>query len=163
DIGEGGVVQGVVVLVQDITEEHSAQEQVRSSEEKYRFLANAIPQLVWTADSLGQTEFLTAYWYDYTGSPRKEGSRAGESVVPPGDSAAMVAAWQNAFTARAPFELEYRLHRHGDREFRWHLGRVRPVFGEGGEVVKWIGTAIDIHDRKRAELELRKARLDLAD
>jgi PAS domain S-box-containing protein len=163
DRDPSGEVRGAVILVQDLTDLRRATEELRRSEQQYRFLANAVPQLVWVADAAGHTEYLNHYWYEYTGASREEGIGAWNRVVPAEDSAAMVAVFAAASGSRAPFEIEYRLRRQADGEFRWHLARATPVRGASGEIVQWIGTAIDIHDRKRAELDLRKARRDLFD
>ena len=163
DIVGTGEVRGVVILVQDVTEAQKAEEELRRSEEQYRFLANALPQMVWVANAAGETEFLNDFWYEYTGATREEGIRAWDRVVPPGDAAAVVAAWQAAAPAGKPFEIEHRVRRGADGVERWHLSRINPVLDARGEPARWIGTALDIHDRKTSELELSKARRDLSD
>ena len=135
----------------------------RTSAPEYHLLANALPQLVWIAGPHGRTLYLNDYWFEYTGASREEGIAAWWRVVPSEDVAAVDRAWRQAAAAKTAFDVEHRIRRHADGEWRWHFGRVRPVFGEDCEVVRWVGTAVDIHDRKISELELKKARRDLAD
>ncbi len=158
-----GRVQGVVTFVEDITEAHRAEEEVRRSEEQYRFLANALPQIVWIANSDGETEFLNDSWYEYTGASREEGIRAWGRTVLPDDADAVARAWRRAGEQRTPFDIEFRIERHADRMRRWHLARIKPILTAEGAIAKWIGTALDIHDRKNSELELAKARRDVVD
>jgi PAS domain S-box-containing protein len=121
----------------------------RESEVRYRSLADAVPQIVWTTDADGKTLFYNERWYDYTGLPRGE-MRNPRPIVHPEDVAAMDEQWALSKATGHPFEVVYRLLR-ADGSYRWHLGRSVCQRDEAGNVTGWVGTATDIEDRKLAE------------
>jgi PAS domain S-box-containing protein len=115
----------------------------RESEVRYRALADAVPQIVWTTDPDGRTLFYNERWYEYTGmTPGRE--EPATTVMHPEDAAAAVERWERARADGVPYEFEYRL-RGADGTYRWFLGRAAQT-GDG-----WVGTATDIEERKRAE------------
>jgi PAS domain S-box-containing protein len=118
------------------------------SEVRYRSLADAVPQIVWTTDAEGRTLFYNERWYEYTGMTR--GKEAASTVIHPDDGAAALARWEEARESGEPFELEYRFRR-ADGTYRWHLARAVCQREESGAVTGWVGTAIDIEDRRRME------------
>ena len=81
-------------------------------------------------------------------------------LIHPDDQGTTLAAWQAAIDTGSVFEHDYRIRRF-DGEFRWHRCRALPVRGTSDEIVKWIGTASDIHDQLRLEAELRQVRIAL--
>ncbi len=121
----------------------------RESEVRYRSLADAVPQIVWTTDADGKTLFYNERWYDYTGIPPGE-LRSPRPRVHPEDVAAMDEQWARSKETGDPFEVVYRLLR-ADGAYRWHLGRSVCQRDEAGNVNGWVGTATDIEDRKLAE------------
>ncbi|MDQ3907029.1 MAG: ATP-binding protein, partial [Acidobacteriota bacterium] len=123
-----------------------------ASEERYRFLAESIPQIVWTADAEGRSDYFNQRWYDYTGLTREaEGALLAHAVVHPDDIKTVLEGWQRAFENGESFDAELRLRRGSDDSYRWHLARAVPLRDSGGRIVKWFGTSTDIDDRKRAE------------
>jgi PAS domain S-box-containing protein len=123
-----------------------------ANERYYRFLAETIPQIVWTARPDGTTDYFNQRWYDYTGISSDEALELGwPRVLHPDDVEPSVARWKQALATGEVYEIEYRFRRAGDGQYRWHLGRALPLRGEGDEIVKWFGTCTDIDDRKRAE------------
>ncbi|MDB4974807.1 MAG: putative histidine kinase, hybrid [Myxococcaceae bacterium] len=118
------------------------------SEASYRALANAMPQIVWTSHPDGGLDWINERWREYTGA-EADGEAIRRSYVHPDDVESIVASWDAALAAPAVCEFEYRLRRK-DGVYRWHLGRVVP-FLQDGKLVRWIATATDIDDRKRAE------------
>jgi PAS domain S-box-containing protein len=122
----------------------------RESEERYRSLADAVPQIVFTADADARIDYYNERWFDYTGLPRAAESDW-RTVVHPEDIGQVLEGWDSAVAGGEAWECEYRLRRASDGAFRWHLGRSVPVRDEAGAVVSWVGTAIDIHDRRLAE------------
>jgi PAS domain S-box-containing protein len=124
----------------------------QASEEHYRFLAESIPQIVWTANADGSAEYFNQRWYDYTGLPRDDdGGYGARGVVHPEDRARVLDAWRRAFETGERYEVELRLRRGADESYRWHLARSIPLRDAEGKIVKWFGTSTDIDDRKRAE------------
>ena len=115
----------------------------RESEERYRALADAVPQIVWTADADGRVNYRNERWYELTGLPRDE-TVVWQDFVHPEDAAAAGAAWERARRTRTPLDIEYRI-RLADGTYRWFLGRALPT-PDG-----WVGTSTDIEGRKLAE------------
>jgi PAS domain S-box-containing protein len=123
----------------------------RASEERYRQLADAMPQIVWTADATGAATYFNRRWFEYTGmTPEEIGPNAWHQVVHPDDLPAAVERRELTLRSGETFEVEYRF-RGVDGRYRWHLGRALPVRDGEGAIGFWIGTATDIHDRKRVE------------
>ena len=123
----------------------------RASEERYRQLADAMPQIVWTADGTGAATYFNRRWFEYTGmTPEDVGPNAWYQIVHPDDLPAAVARREQTLRSGETFEVEYRF-RGADGRYRWHLGRAVPVRDAAGAIGFWIGTATDIHDRKRIE------------
>ena len=115
----------------------------RESELRYRSLADAVPQIVWTAGTDGVVNYRNERWYELTGLPR-DGTSVWQEFVHPDDAAATGAAWEEALRTRTPLDAEYRI-RLADGTYRWFLGRALPT-ADG-----WVGTSTDIEDRKLAE------------
>ena len=128
---------------------------LRDSEERFRLLTEALPQIVWTVGADGRLDYLNRRWYEYTGLTEAESYADGNGygAIHPEDRPAVQARWTEALATGLPFEAEYRL-RAGSAAHRWHLGRAVPIRGEDGLVARWFGTATDIDDRKRAERTL---------
>jgi PAS domain S-box-containing protein len=132
-------------------ERRQAEEALRASEERYRLLADAIPQIVWTTGLDGRNEYLNQRWYQYTGSTLEQASGYGwMGTLHPDDRARTTEEWARALDRAESFEAEYRLRR-ADGAYRWHLVLAMPLRDGSGRIVKWFGTCTDIDDRKRAE------------
>ncbi len=121
----------------------------RESEVRYRSLADAVPQIVWTTDSEGRTRFYNGRWFEYTGMSR-DAPVSALDVIHPEDVPKMQERWAAAKAGETPFEIEYRL-RAADGTYRWHLGRAVIQRDDGGSIAGWVGTATDIEDRKLSE------------
>src|SRR5690349_18059802 len=123
----------------------------RASAERYRQLADAMPQIVWTSDPSGAATYYNKRWFDYTGMAEDQvDANAWTRVTHPDDLPAVVGRREETLTSGSVFEVEYRF-RAADGTYRWHLGRAVPIHDENGVVDFWIGTATDIDDRKRIE------------
>ncbi len=121
-------------------------------------LAEAIPQIVWTAGPDGAVDYFNLRWSEATGLPPERSTGWGWlDVVHPDDREASRAAWEEALARRRTSEFEYRL-RLADGSYRWQLVRGSPLRDRDGRVVKWFGTCTDIDDRRRNEEELRRAK-----
>ncbi|MEO7273986.1 MAG: PAS domain S-box protein [Vicinamibacterales bacterium] len=155
DVGATGAVAGVVVMGTDITDEKIADLALRASEARFRHLADAMPQIVWTAGSDGTLDYYNDRWYAYTGMPRGQvGHDSWTAVLHPDDLAKCLRTWHGAVQSGEPYHIEYRFRNAATGEYRWHLGRALPVRDEGGRIVQWLGTCTDIDDQKRAETSL---------
>src|SRR5581483_10931091 len=124
-----------------------------ASEERYRRLADAMPQIVWTSDANGAATYFNRRWFEYTGmTPEEAGPNAWHAVVHPDDLPPAVGQREGTLYTGEPYEIEYRFRR-ADGSYRWHLGRAVAMRNGAGEIDYWIGTATDIHDRKLVELQ----------
>ena len=127
----------------------------QASEERYRQLADAMPQIVWTSDVLGGATYFNRRWFDYTGmADEHAGPNAWHLVVHPDDLPLAVSRREQTLCSGETFEVEYRFRDAGG-SYRWHLGRAVPMRAADGSIEFWIGTATDIHDRKRIEEQQR--------
>ena len=129
---------------------------------QFKMLADAMPLLVWIADPELRLKLVNRNWIDFTGLG--DSATAGHllhDIVHPNDQKATAAAWSNAIeSGRRDFEVEHRLRgRAGD--YRWFLTRAMRSASEDG-TESWYGTSTEIHDQKRVQEELRKAR-EMAD
>lgn len=114
-------------------------------------LADAVPQIVWTANPDGWLDYYNQHWITYTGLSIEQTQGWGwEVVLHPDDLQKCIDAWTKAYMTGVPYEIEYRFKRASDGSYRWHLGRALPVRDSQGNVVKWFGTCTDIHDQKEA-------------
>jgi len=122
-----------------------------AGEERYRQLADAMPQIVWTAGVDGGATYFNRRWFEFTGlTPDEVGPNAWHRVVHPDDLPRAVARREATLPSGETFEVEYRF-RAKDGTYRWHLGRAVPIRDREGEIEFWVGTATDIHDRKLVE------------
>ncbi len=123
----------------------------RESEHRYRALADAMPQIVWTAGPDGKATYYNRRWYEYTGL--EPGPPQGDewiSVVHPDDLQRTLALRRGTLASGEVFEIEYRF-RALDGSYRWHLGRAVPLRNNTGEIEFWVGTATEIDAQKRTE------------
>ncbi|HUK05799.1 MAG TPA: PAS domain S-box protein, partial [Burkholderiales bacterium] len=137
-----------------------AQVEVALPAQFYRQLADLSPQILWSARPDGSAEFFNARACQYSGRTAQQLEGWGwRSIVHPEDWQRCMPRWTKAFKRGQPYEVEYRLRRHDGRYF-WHLGSAMP-HREGGRIVRWFGSTIEIEGQKRAEKLLEKARATL--
>jgi PAS domain S-box-containing protein len=118
----------------------------------FRILADAMPQLVWTARPDGTIEYFNERWLAYTGLTVEATQREGvKGVVHPDELHETWARWNASLQKCQPYEIEYRLRNAKDGSYRWFLGRAIPILTENGELSGWIGTATDIEEQRRAQ------------
>jgi PAS domain S-box-containing protein len=136
-----------------------AEEHLRESEAQFRLMADAVPQIVWITDASGQAEFFNRQWSSYTGAPYEPmtAAKVAADFVHPDDGAATMAAFDEARRTGGTFTVEHRI-RSAAGEYRWFLVRGEPYRDPGtGEIVRWFGASVDIHDRKLMEDALRES------
>lgn len=143
----------------DVTDRKRAQEQLRGSEERFRQLADSMPQMVWTARADGELDYYNARWHEFTGfGPERHGGLATwQSILHPDDFDKTLLAWKECVSHGESHRVEYRFWDRRSNRFCWYLGRAIPLRDEAGNIVKWIGTCTDIDEQKRSEEDLRRA------
>ncbi|MBL0423366.1 PAS domain S-box protein [Ramlibacter sp. AW1] len=161
-----GRVTGILAQGVDVTERITATEGLRRNEERFRTLADAVPQIIWITDAQGRVEFFNRQWAAYTGQPRWSGTavQVTDNFVHPEDAAITMARFDEARRTGGTFSVEHRIRR-ADGEFRWFLVRAEPFPDPASDgQVKWFGCSVDIHDRRLAEQRLQASdeRLRLA-
>ncbi len=136
----------------------TAQRAVEASEEQFRTLANAIPQLCWMANGDGWIFWYNQGWYDYTGAtPEQMEGWGWQSVHDPAALPKVLERWKASIATGEPFDMVFPL-RGADGVFRPFLTRINPVRDETGKVVRWFGTNTDISERQRTEEQLEASR-----
>ncbi|MBD2499029.1 PAS domain S-box protein [Anabaena azotica] len=146
---ETGRVSSILSLVLDVTERTKAEKAIRQSELKFRTLADTMPQMVWITKPDGYHEYFNQRWYDYTGKTLEQTQGEGwQYILHPDDVEPTFAVWQNSLQTGNSYNIEYRLRRGSDGEYRWHLGKALPLKEQNGQIVKWFGSCTDIHDQK---------------
>ena len=145
-----GEIIGVNVAAEEITERKRAEAALQASERQFHTLADSIPQLVWMANARGAIFWLNNHWYEYTG-------KSSEEIDADGWQAVLGDRWTRALEAGTALESEVSLLGK-DGQYRPFLTHVVPLRDSNAVVYGWIGTHIDISERKRSEQELRDAR-----
>lgn len=151
---EGNALQ-VALLFTDITLKKRTELALRESEERFRLVANSAPVLIWNAGTTPERTWFNTPWLEFTGRSIEEEYGSGwQADLHPDDGDRYLTVYLEAFAARREFEIEIRLRR-SDGEFRWFLDRGVPRFEVDGSFSGYIGSCIDITDRKIAEQTLR--------
>src|SRR5919106_3406509 len=148
---EAGQIIGASKIARDITQRKRVHEALRASEERFRNLANAVPDIVWTAAPDGSITFANDHWFEFCGiTPEQNVRQWPELVLHPDDRERCIEAWTRALREGTEYEIEVRNRRH-DGEYRWFLTRASPIRDAAGRITAWFGSTTDIHDRKQAE------------
>jgi PAS domain S-box-containing protein len=135
----------------DITERKRAEEALRATEDRLRFVMDSAPQKVFTALPNGELEYLGPQWTEFSGMSFQQLAESGwTSLVHPDDVTENVKAWQHSLETGEPFQFEHRLRR-SDGVYRWHLSRALPMRDAAGRIVLWVGSNTDLHEVKEAD------------
>jgi PAS domain S-box-containing protein len=146
----------------DVTAQKQAEDALRESEARFRTMANTAPVMIWMSGPDKLCTFFNKGWLDFTGRSLEQelGNGWAEGVYPE-DFDRCLEVYVNSFDARQPFTMEYRLRR-SDGEYRWILDIGTPRFAPDSKFLGYIGSCIDITERKQAEAEARQHREEIA-
>jgi len=146
-----GEIVGASQIVRDITLSKQAEAALRESEERFRLVANKAPVMIWMSGPDKLCTYFNQPWLKFTGRTNQQelGNGWAEGVHPQ-DLQACLETYGNAFDRRENFEMEYRLRRH-DGEYRWVYDLGVPRFNADGSFAGYIGSCLDVTERKRAE------------
>lgn len=151
----------VIAIVRDITERMMAQQALAESEQRFRNLADTAPVMIWISDDQKSCTYLNQQWLDFTGHSMEEQLGCGWiKGIHPDDVDECLKAHEQAFDTREPFRVEYRLRR-ADGIYRWVFTNGTPRFSAAGEFLGYIGSCVDITDRKESEEALVSAHEEL--
>jgi PAS domain S-box-containing protein len=127
----------------------TALEAKSNSEQRYRFLADSVPQIAWTARPDGHLNYYNQKWFEYAGTTPEEMDKVGWTFfVHPDDLPNAGKIWQESLDTGCDYEVEFRLKRASDQTYRWHLVRALPMRDANGKVIQWFGTCTDIDDTR---------------
>ena len=147
-------IGGIVCNYRDVTEARAAEEALRSSEQRYRLLAESLPQMISIRSSDGQIEYCNSHWREYRGVARQQGTiiHDWQDGIPKEDlNALLPPAWKDGIPR--PWKAECRIARASDGALRWHSVRIVPLSDPAGDDPRWLAIASDIHERKQVEQE----------
>ncbi|RZL09969.1 MAG: PAS domain S-box protein [Rubrivivax sp.] len=158
--GADGRPEQMLGVVQDITDRKVAEQALRDSAERFKIMAQAMPNQVWTSHANGQLDWFNELVLSYSGKTAEElhGEGWGD-IVHPHELVRVTVEWQHALSTGDPYETEFRIRRH-DGQYRWHLVRALPL-RDGQVITQWVGTNTDIDDQKSAQMELARLNASL--
>lgn len=125
-----------------------------ASERQYRFLADMVPHLIWSADANGRPDYFNQRWFEFSGHSKDANQTVDwAQSLHPDDRPRFAAAWERARATGEPLEIECRRFCPPAHAFRWLLVRSLPMKDETGAVVRWFGSSTDIEAHKQAQAE----------
>jgi PAS domain S-box-containing protein len=151
-----GEITGVALSAEEITEAKRVQAALQESETRFRNMADQAPVMMWVTDPSGQCTHLNARWYEYTGQAPGAGEGLGWlDAVHPDDRPAAEAAFLTANAEQRNYRIDFRLRR-ADGSYRWTIDAAAARFTPDGEYLGYVGSVIDIEDRKEMEAALEQ-------
>src|SRR5262249_15631038 len=127
-------------------ERQTAERELRQSEESFRFMAESMPQKIFTALCSGKIQYFNHQWMEFTGFPFDRLQDWGWlQFVHPDDVQETIHRWKQSLESHKDFQMEHRFYRK-DGVYRWHLSRACAMRDAEGAVVKWVGSNTEIHD-----------------
>lgn len=145
-----------VVMANDVTDLKRAQEKLLESEKRFREMADAAPVMMWVTDREGYCVYLNRRWLEFTGQALEDGMDNGwAEPIHPDDRQRACDGFNEATERRESFRLEYRIRR-ADGDYRWAIDAGVPWYDADGQFKGFVGSVLDITDRKEAEEALRE-------
>jgi PAS domain S-box-containing protein len=160
-LDKNGDVEAIAGTTRDVTDRKLSEERIRDSEERLRFMAESMPQKIFTAKPNGEMDYFNWQWMEFTGLTFEhlQGWNWTE-VIHPDDAAENLRVWRHSVDSGEPIQLIHRFRR-ADGAYRWHLTRAHAMRANDGKVTMWIGSSTEIHEQKDTEENLRRANQDL--
>jgi PAS domain S-box-containing protein len=158
-----GNVEFIIQRTNDVTEREITKLALSESNEKFRFMAEAMPQLIFTTNATGELTYLNQRWATYTGLPIKELVYNGiQQVLHPEDAENYNMRLQQAYATNSELQMELRI-KATEGDYRWHLVRVLPQVHEDGQLMMWVGTITEVHGSKQMVEELLESNLQMSE
>jgi formate hydrogenlyase transcriptional activator len=156
-----GTLMGYVGSSLDITDLKNVEEALRESEARFRYMADNAPVMIWVSGADKKSTYFNKNWLEFTGHSLEEEINDGwENGLHSDDHSRCVQTFDSAFAKREAFRIEYKMRR-ADGVYRWILDCGAPRFSSDGGFLGFIGSSIDITERKEAEQALVKAHHEL--
>lgn len=151
--------QLILLVIEDITERQDTARALRASAESFRFMAEALPQKVFTAEPNGKIDYFNPEWSEYTGASFDDPEDLGwVQFIHHDDVDEIAKQWRHSIESGEPFYAEYRFRR-ADGVYHWHLTQAQAMRDSNNKIIKWMGSSTDIDSLKRND-DI-KARLEL--
>lgn len=161
---DNGSITGVIAVAADVNEQVRLRLETEKSETRLRFMAEAMPQKIFTADSEGNIDYYNPQWMEFTGLSFDQMRDWGwTQFVHPDDLDENIRRWKHSLDTGEDFETEHRFRRH-DGVYRWHISRAKALQDDKGKIMMWVGSNTDIDDIKETlskKQELEAITLDL--
>jgi PAS domain S-box-containing protein len=150
-----GAVEGGVLIIRDISDARRAQQALAESEARFRNMADSAPVMMWVTDAGGHCTYLNRRWYEFTGQSPGQGEGLGWlDAIHPEDRGIAEEAFLAANAERRDYRVDFRLRR-ADGVYRWTIDAAAARFAEDGEYLGYVGSVIDIEERREMEDALR--------
>ena len=144
------------ILFNDITERRQAEDKLKESENRFRTMADASPVLIWTLDAKGLSTYYNKTFLDFLGVLKDQDISNWEAIVHPDDVQLMYNILNAAIAEHSSYSLELRLLR-ADGQWRWVLAQGNPRTGINNEFMGFVGSSVDITERKQAEEKIKES------
>jgi PAS domain S-box-containing protein len=157
------LLQALVIIFLIIARSRSlaGEQSLRDNQERFRITVDTAPAMIWTVGPDMKCTYVNRRWLDFTGRTEEQELGTGwTDAIHADDYDSILHAYESRFTARQPFELEYRMRRQSG-EYRWILDTGIPRFAPDGAFLGYIGTCVDITERKESEVALQTAHEEL--
>ncbi|WP_299761072.1 PAS domain-containing protein [uncultured Pontibacter sp.] len=154
-LDEEGNIKYIIQNTHDVTEREIARQAQEISEEKFKFLTDAVPQLIYMTDEAGDLTYVNQRWVEYTGQSMEESLQEGgwEKAIHPDDMRVLKQKMDEAMAAGEELQAELRI-RNQYGMYRWFLTRSQPLKDKDGNVILRVGSSSDIQDNKQLVQEL---------
>jgi PAS domain S-box-containing protein len=148
-------------LITALRDREEALRDAESARERFRFMAESMPQKIFTATPGGEVNYLNRQWMEFTGLSFEQLQNWGWiQFIHPDDLDSNLLSWRHSIETGEPFHFQHRCRR-ADGVYRWHLSRAHAMRDASGNISMWIASNTDIHEQKEKEEELRRANEDL--
>ena len=160
-IGADGEIQEWVGVHTDITEKKEAERILQESLGRFNFMAESMPQKIFTANTRGEVTYLNRQWSEFTGLTFKQIKDGGSTqLIHPGDLQEHIRIWWHSIHTGEFFQCIHRFKRN-DGMYRWHLSRAHAMRDDAGKISMWIGSSTEIHEEREIQEKLARANQDL--
>jgi len=157
----GGIQSRDHELRKALREREEALRDAEKARERFRFMAESMPQKIFTATPAGDVDYYNRQWMEFTGLPFDRIKDSGwTQLIHPDDVEENVRTWRHSIETGEPFHFQHRVRR-ADGAYRWHLSRAQAMRDSAGNISMWIASNTEIHEQKETEDELRRANEDL--